>query len=154
MYFMMINWIFKPFEKKIGWKGLLKKWFFFFVTGLFVMGVIQAFARYDLSEADILVSETGTGCDPIVMWILLLLPPVEELVFRIGPHHFMGKNAAFAGSMIWAGLHLFGRNLAIVGFQLVMGIFYYKLVSSKRYKESIIFHEGFNVIPLLTCFLI
>ncbi len=150
----MINWILKPFEKKIGWKGLLKRWFFFFIAGLSVMGVIQVFARYDLSEADILVSETGEGCDPLAMWILILLPPVEEMVFRIFPHHFMGRNASFAGSMVWAGLHLFGRNLAIVGFQLIMGIFYYKLVSSKRYKESIIFHEGFNIIPLLTCFLI
>jgi len=150
----MIDWVLKPFEKRIGWKGLLKRWFFFLLAGLAIMGVIQAFARYDLSEADTLVSESGEGCDQLAMWLLLLLPPIEELVFRIGPHHFMGKKAAFAGSIIWAVLHLFGRNLAIVGFQLIMGIFYYKLVSSKRYKESIIFHECFNIIPLLTCFLI
>lgn len=149
----MINWILKPFKKKVGWKGLLKRWFLFALAGLVVMGVIQAFAGYDLSKADILVSESGKGCDQLAMWILLLLPPIEELFFRILPYHFMGRNAAFTGSMVWAGLHLFGRNLAIVGFQLVMGIFYFKLVSSKRYKESIIFHESFNIVPLLTCFL-
>jgi hypothetical protein len=150
----MINWILKPFKKRIGWKGLLKRWFFFLLAGLVVMGGIQAFARYDLGEADTLVSESGEGCDALAMWLLLLLPPIEEGLFRILPYHFMGRNAAFAGSMIWGGLHLFGRNLAIVGFQLVMAIFYFKLVSSKRYKESIIFHECFNIIPLLTCFLI
>jgi len=150
----MINWVLEPFEKKIGWKGLLKRWFLFFIVGLVVMGVIQAFAKYDLSEADALVSETGKGCDTLAMLLLLLLPPVEEVIFRILPHRFMGRNGAFVGSIIWAVLHLFGRNLAIVGFQLVMGIFYFKLVTSKRYKECIIFHEGFNMIPLLTCFLI
>lgn len=148
-----IKWILKPFKKNIKLKGLIKNWFIFVVSGIVLMVAIQSFAKYDFGEADTLTSETGVGCDKSAMILLLLLPPIEELLFRIGPHHFMGKNAAFVGSIMWAVLHLLGRNLAIVGFQLVMGIFYFKLVTSKRYKESIIFHEIFNVIPLLTCFL-
>jgi hypothetical protein len=80
------------------------------------------------------------------MLLLVALPPVEEIIFRIAPHRCIGRiiagnnagrNAAFVGSIIWAGLHLFGRNLAAGG----------------MYKESILFHEAFNFLPLLTCFL-
>jgi len=149
----IIEWIFKPFKKNIKWKGLVKSWFLFLLSGLVVMGAIQSFARYDFSEADILTSETGVGCDKLAMLLLVMLPPVEELLFRIGPYHYFGRNAAFVGTMGWAGLHLVGRNWAIVGFQVIMGIFYFKLVISKRYKETIIFHEAFNLVPLLTCFL-
>ena len=148
-----VKWVLKPFKKNVRLKGLIKNWFIFLLSGIVVMGAIQSFAGYDFSEADTLTSETGVGCDKLAMLFLVLLPPVEELLFRIGPFHFMGKNAAFAGSIGWALLHLIGRNWAIVGFQLVMGIFYFKLVISKRYKETIIFHEAFNIVPLLTCFL-
>lgn len=148
-----IKWVLAPFEKKIRWKGLVKNWLLFFFAGIAVMGVIQSFAKYDFSEADTLTSETGVGCDKVAMLILVLLPPIEELLFRIIPYHYMGRNAALVGSVVWAGLHLFGRNFAIVGFQMVMGVFYFKLVTSKKYKESILFHEAFNLLPLLTCFL-
>jgi hypothetical protein len=96
------------------------------------------------------------------MLLLVALPPVEEIIFRIAPHRCIGRiiagnnagrNAAFVGSIIWAGLHLFGRNLAVVGFQAVMAVFYFKLVAGGMYKESILFHEAFNFLPLLTCFL-
>ena len=148
-----IQWILEPLKKNIKWKGLVKRWFLFMIAGIIVMWIIQSFARYDFSEADTLTSETGVGCDKIAMMLLLLLPPIEELLFRIMPYHYMGKRAAFIGSIVWALLHLFGRNFAVVGFQIVMGVFYFKLVTSGRYKESILFHEAFNFIPLLTCLL-
>lgn len=149
----ILEWFLRPFKKDVGWKGLVKNWILFIFAGLVVMGTIQSFAKYDFTEADTLTSETGVGCDKIAMLVLVLLPPIEELLFRIAPHRYMGKNAALAGSVVWAGLHLFGRNFAIVGFQMVMGVFYFKLVVGGRYKESIIFHEAFNFVPLLTCFL-
>ncbi len=147
-----IKQIFTPFKKTIKLRGLVKSWFIFILVGLVVMGITQSFARYDFSEADTLSSETGVGCDKIAMLLLLLLPPIEELVFRIAPYHYMGKKAALAGTVLWALLHVVGRNFAIVGFQMVMGVFYFKLVTSGKYKESILFHEAFNFIPLLTCF--
>lgn len=148
----IIKWLLDPFKKNLKWKGLIKRWFYFFIVGIIAMSTIQYFAKYDFSEADTLTSETGKGCDKLAMALLVILPPIEELLFRILPHRYFGNRAAFIGSIIWAGLHLLGRNLAIVGFQIVMGIFYYKLVSSKRYKEAIIFHEVFNFIPLSSCF--
>ena len=162
----MIEWLLKPFKKRMKLKSLVGRWLLFLSAGLVVMGAIQFFAKYDFSEADTLTSETGVGCDKIAMLVLIVLPPVEELVFRIAPYHYLGKigtggnrknntgrNAAFVGSIIWAGLHLFGRNFAVVGFQMVMGVFYFKLVAGGMYKESILFHEAFNFVPLLTCFL-
>lgn len=148
----IIEWILEPFKKKMRWKGILKNWLLFLFAGFVVMGFIQYFGRYDFAEADMLTSETGVGCDRIAMLVLVVLPPIEELLFRIVPYHYMGRNAAFCGTVLWASLHLFGRNFAIVGFQMVMGIFYFKLVTSRRYKESIILHEIFNFVPLLTCF--
>lgn len=145
-------WVLEPFKRNIKWKGLIKNWFLFLFFGIFVMGTIQYFAKYDLSEADTLTSETGVGCDKLAMLFLIILPPIEEALFRIAPYHYFGKNVAFGGSILWAGLHLFGRNFAIVGFQMIMSIFYFKLVISKKYKESILFHEAFNFIPLSTCF--
>ena len=149
----IFEWILKPFEKKIGWLGLAKRWLLFIFLGFVAMGIVQAFGKYDFSEADTLTAEGGQGCDMLAMALLLLLPPVEELLFRIAPHHFFGKDASFIGSLAWSFLHLFGRNFAIVAFQLVVGIFYFKLVASKRYKEVILFHEAFNLVPLITCFL-
>lgn len=148
-----MEWALKPFERKMRLFQIIKTWLLFAVLGLVVMGAIQYFAKYDLSEADTLKSETGVGCDQLAMVLLLALPPIEELVFRIAPRRYFGNKAALIGSMVWALLHLFGRNLAIVGFQVIMGVFYYKLVISGRYKETILLHEAFNLVPLLTCFL-
>jgi len=149
-----VGWVLKPFDKNIRLGGLIKRWFLFLLAGFVVMGAIQFFARYDFSEADTLTSETGVGCDMLAMSLLLILPPIEETLFRILPYRYSGRKAAFVGSLVWAGLHLFGRNLAIVGFQAVMSIFYFKLVTAGRYRDAIISHEAFNILPLLTCFLV
>ena len=145
--------ILSPFDRKAGLGKLAKNWLMFAVSAVAVMTVVQMRANYDMAAADTLVSDTGVGCDRLAMALVLLLPPIEELVFRIGPHKLFGKRAAFVGSIVWAMLHLMGRNFAIAGFQLVMSMFYYKLVAGGRYKESIVFHEAFNLVPLLTCFL-
>jgi len=144
---------FAPFSRKLGWRGLFKRWLGFVLVASAVMAAIQYHANYDLSEADKLTSETGVGCDALAMLALLVMPPVEELLFRIGPHRLWGSRAAFVGSVAWAMLHLAGRNFAVAGFQLVMSMFYFKLVAGGLYEESIAFHEAFNLVPLLTCFL-
>jgi len=145
--------ILSPFERKAGPGKIIKNWIVFVVVAIAVMTVVQMRANYDMAAADTLVSETGVGCDRLAMALVLVLPPIEELVFRIGPRKLFGNRAAFVGSIVWAMLHLIGRNFAIAGFQLVMSMFYFKLVAGGRYKESIIFHEAFNLVPLLTCFL-
>lgn len=142
-----------PFDKKTGWPGLVKNWFLFLVAAIAVMAAVQSYANYSMSEADQLTALGGVGCDTVAMVLLVVMPPIEELVFRIGPHKFFGNRAAFFGSVVWAMLHLVGRNFAVAGFQLVMSMFYFKLVTSGRYKETIIFHEAFNLVPLLTCFM-
>jgi len=144
---------FEPFGRKLGWVALAKRWLAFVLVAAAVMAAIQHYANYDLAEADKLTSDTGVGCDTLAMLTALLMPPVEELLFRIGPHRLWGRRAAFVGSVAWAMLHLAGRNFAVAGFQLVMSMFYFKLVAGGRYKESIVFHEAFNLVPLLTCFL-
>jgi hypothetical protein len=146
------SFLFEPFGKKSGIGSILKNWVVFFLIGIAAMAAIQSFKQYDFSEADTLTSETGTGCDYSAMMFLLILPPLEEGLFRIGPYKLFGKKGAFLGSILWAILHVLGRNWAIVGFQLVMSMFYYKLVSSGRFTESVLFHEAFNMLPLLTCF--
>jgi len=145
--------ILSPLDRKAGPGRILKNWVVFVVAAIAVMTAVQMRANYDMAAADTLVSDTGVGCGRLAMMLVLVLPPIEELVFRIGPHKLFGNRAAFVGSIVWAMLHLMGRNFAIAGFQLVMSMFYYKLVAGGRYKESIIFHEAFNLVPLLTCFL-
>lgn len=148
----MLDIIFKPFNKEISWRGLLGRFGITFILGIAAMTTIQSFAHYNFEEADILSDESGE-CIPLEMSLLLIMPLIEEPLARILPHKYLGNKAAFVGSMIWALLHIIGRNWAIVAFQFIMAIFYYKLVSSGRYKETLIFHEGFNLIPLSTCFL-
>jgi membrane protease YdiL (CAAX protease family) len=148
----ILDWVTSPFKKETKIPNILKNWFVFLVLGVGVMAVIQSFAQYDFSQADTLASDTGQGCDVSAMWLLLILPPFEEAIFRIVPYHYMGRKAAFVGSVMWALLHVIGRNWAIVGFQLTMSMFYYKLVTSGRYRESVLFHEAFNLLPLLSCF--
>jgi hypothetical protein len=148
------SFFFDSFDGKSKIGNRLKNWLLFFVLGLVVMAGIQSFKQYDFSEADTLTSETGAGCDMMAMMLLLILPPLEEGLFRIAPFHFFGKKGAFVGSVLWAILHVLGRNWAIVGFQLVMSMFYFKLVTSGRFTESVLFHEAFNMLPLMTCFLL
>jgi hypothetical protein len=145
--------VLSPLGKDAGWAAIVKNWIAFVVAAAAVMAAIQSYAGYDMAAADTLVSDTGAGCDSIAMFLVLVLPPVEELLFRIGPRRLWGNRAAFVGSIVWAMLHLMGRNFAVAGFQLVMSMFYYKLVAGGRYKEAIVFHEAFNLVPLLTCFL-
>lgn len=147
----VLNWVMSPFDEKLSYRGIVVRWFVFFVIGLVTLGGIQHFAQYDMSEADTLASETGEGCDRFAMAMLFVLPPIEELIFRIGPHKYLGDRAAFIGSMVWALLHIVGRNYAVVGFQVVMGVFYYKLVASGRYKETVAVHLLFNMMPMMTC---
>jgi hypothetical protein len=145
--------VLSPFGKKTGWPNLVKNWLAFLVVAVAVLAAVQSYANYNMAEADQLTSVTGVGCDMFAMLAVLAMPPVEELLFRIGPRRLFGNRAAFVGSMVWAMLHLAGRNFAVAGFQLVMSMFYFKLVAGGRYKECIIFHEAFNLLPLLTCFL-
>jgi membrane protease YdiL (CAAX protease family) len=141
----------KPFRKDISLGRILKNWLVFVVAGVLVMSTVQMFAKYDMSEADTLTSESGEGCDLMPMLLLLVLPPIEELLFRILPHRYFGNGGALLGTLVWAMLHLLGRNLAIVAFQLVVGMFYYKMVTASKYKEVIVLHEAFNLLPLASC---
>jgi len=145
-------WLLEPFKEELTLKSLFSRFMISIFAGLFVLVAIQSFAHYDFEQADTL-SKPGGGCYTLEMALLLVCPFIEEPLFRILPHKYLGNKACFIGSIIWAILHILGRNFAIVGFQIIMSVFYFKLASSKRYKETLAFHEVFNGFICTTCFI-
>jgi len=143
-----IKWLSKPFPKKISFLGLSKYWIAFFIVGIALRSlVLFVYPQSGQLEEQFLVD----FCNPLTMLIVVLAPLTENFVLMILPFIWKGKKGLIVGLAIWTLLHYLDRDLPSFSQNLIIAIFYYKVVSAKKYKESIFFHGIINWIAGLTC---
>lgn len=146
----MIDKILKPFDEKIRFRKLFLYWFLFMAVGFTLKELIVPLSPAFIESEEQLAE---TLCTPITVIEVAFAPLVETLIFMILPFKFFKKRGAKIGLVIWALLHLIGRNFPTFIYICVMSIFYYKAVNSKKFKEIILLHGIPNWFAILTCLL-
>lgn len=146
----MIDKILEPFDEKIRFRKLFMYWILFFSIGFALKQLITPLSPAFIESEKQIVENF---CIPIGLLEVIVAPILETLVFMIFPFKFFGKRGASICLVIWASLHLIGRNFPTFAYISVMSIFYYKAVSSKKFKEIILLHGIPNWLAILTCLL-
>jgi len=142
------KWLSKPFPKKISFFGLAKYWLLIYIVGI----ALRMFVLFLYPESGQLEEQFLTDfCTPEMLLIVVLAPLTENFLLMILPFIWKKKIGLVVGLAVWVLFHYLDRDLPSFVQTLALAVFYYKVVSAKKYKESIFFHGIVNWIAGLTC---
>jgi len=142
------KWISKPFPKKLPFLSLAKYWFIFFIVGVGLRLLILFFYPPSGQAEEKLLTNF---CTPFTLMFVVLAPITENLLFMILPFMWKRNKGLIAGLTIWVFLHYLERDLPSLLQNIAIAIFYFKIVSAKKYKETIFFHGIINWPAGLLC---
>ncbi|MFH1229082.1 MAG: hypothetical protein V1678_01495 [Candidatus Aenigmatarchaeota archaeon] len=142
------RWLSKPFPKKMSFFNLTKYWIAFFIVAI----AIRSLALFFFPQTGLLEEQfIADFCTFETLLIVVLAPLTENIIFMILPYKFFKGKGLAVGLALWALLHYLDRDLPSFSQNVIIAMFYYKLVSAKKYKESIFFHGIINWIAGLSC---
>jgi hypothetical protein len=143
-----LKWLSKPFPKKITFLGMAKYWALIFAVGIVLrITVLSIYPESGQLEEQFLAD----FCVPSTLIIVVLAPITENFVLMILPFLWKGRKGLAVGLALWTFFHYVDRDLPSFLQTLALAVFYYKAVSAKKYKESVVFHGVVNWIAALSC---
>lgn len=140
--------ILKKFDEKIKFRTLLFYWIIFFIVGISLMNLITPLSP-SFEESSKEISERA--CTKFNMILTIFAPITETFIFMIIPYKLWKTKGLSIGITLWILLHLLTLNFPTAVYILIIGIFYYRCIEIRRYREVILFHFIPNTLGIISC---